>query len=189
MKKFYSLLWYALLNLGLAGVLHAQTYTVTGVVRDAKTGDGLAGVNVVVKGTSQGSITDANGNFTLQVNTSPATLIASFIGYLPKEVTVTSSQTNVTISLEESITSLDEVVISGLATTIKRSNLANAVGSVDSKELMGITNPQTLDYALYGKLTGVNMNANGGAPGGGVNVNFRGITTLGGRLLTATLYY
>lgn len=179
MKKFYSHLWYVLLNLGLAGVLHAQTYTVTGVVRDAKTGDGLAGVNVIVKGTSRGSITDANGNFSIQVNASPATLVASFIGYLPKEVTVTSSQTNVTISLEESITSLDEVVISGLATTIKRSNLANAVGSVDGKELMGITNPQTLDYALYGKLTGVNMNANGGAPGGGVNVNFRGITTLG----------
>jgi TonB-linked SusC/RagA family outer membrane protein len=162
-----------------AGTLMAQTYTVRGTVKDARTNEPLPGVNVVIEGTSQGSITDASGNFALQVNKSPATLVATFIGYMKAEVTVTTAQTDVTILMQESITSLDEVVISGLATTIKRSNLANAVGSVDSKELMGITNPQTLDYALYGKLTGVNMNANGGAPGGGVNVNFRGITTLG----------
>lgn len=179
MKKLRTLICSLLLNFCIVFALVAQTYNVSGVVRDAKTGDGLAGVNVVVKGTSTGTITDANGNFTLSVSGSPVTLIVSFIGYKNAEVTVTSVQTNVSVALEESITNLDEVVISGLATTIKRSNLANAVGSVDSKELMGITNPQTLDYALYGKLTGVNMNANGGAPGGGVNVNFRGITTLG----------
>ncbi len=179
MKKIYLKTSGFLLCLLLTGMLYAQTYTVSGIVKDAKTNEGLAGVNVVVKGTSVGSITDSNGNFTLQINTSPAVLVASFIGYLTTEVTVSSTQTNVTITLEENITSLDEVVISGLATTIKRSNLANAVGSVNSKELMGTTTPQTLDYALYGKLTGVNMNANGGAPGGGVNVNFRGITTLG----------
>jgi TonB-linked SusC/RagA family outer membrane protein len=83
------------------------------------------------------------------------------------------------VLLEEDVTSLEEIVISGLATTVKRSNLANAVVSVDANELMGATNPQTLDYALYGKVTGVNMNSNGGAPGGGVSMQFRGISTLG----------
>ncbi len=180
MKKIYRMAGYALLLLMLTtGAALAQNYSVSGTVKDARTGEGIAGVNVVVKGTSQGSITDINGNFTMNLSSSPATLQISFIGYRTAEVQVSTSVTSVNVTLEEDVTSLEEVVISGLATTIKRSNLANAVVSVDGKELMGTTNPQTLDYALYGKMTGVSMNSNSGAPGGGVNVNFRGITTLG----------
>lgn len=162
-----------------SGTLHAQSYSVNGNVKDARTNEGMAGVNVIVKGSSQGTVTDTGGNFTISLSTSPATLLVSFIGYRSVEIQVSSANTQVSIALEEDFTSLEEVVISGLASTVKRSNLANAVVSVDAKELMGSTNPQTLDYALYGKMTGVMMNSNSGAPGGGVNVNFRGITTLG----------
>ncbi|MFN3839675.1 MAG: SusC/RagA family TonB-linked outer membrane protein [Cyclobacteriaceae bacterium] len=180
MKQVYRMARAALFLLMLkTAVAHAQNYSVTGTVKDARTGYGMAGVNVIVKGTPQGAITDSNGGFVLNVPSSPATLQISFIGYRTTEVQVSTSVTSVNILLEEDVTSLEEVVISGLATTVKRTNLANAVASVDGKELMGTTNPQTLDYALYGKLTGVNMNSNGGAPGGGVNVNLRGISTLG----------
>jgi TonB-linked SusC/RagA family outer membrane protein len=179
MKKIYLHCAVWLLLLFSASVVQAQNYSVSGVVRDAKTGDGMPGVNVVIKGTTSGTITDNQGNFTISLSTSPATLVASFVGYQEAEVSVSTSVTNVVIQMEEMAISLEEVVISGLATTVKRSNLANAVVSVDAKELMGSTNPQTLDYALYGKMTGVSMNSNSGAPGGGVNVNFRGITTLG----------
>lgn len=170
MMKNYQKSGVTLLLLLLAmGYSLAQNYSVSGTVKDSRTGDGMAGVNVVVKGTSQGTITNINGAFTLNVPTSPATLQVSFIGYRTAEVQVSTSVTNVNVVLEEDVTSLEEVVISGLATTVKRTNLANAVVSVDGKELMGTTNPQTLDYALYGKMTGVNMNSNSGAPGGGVN--------------------
>jgi TonB-linked SusC/RagA family outer membrane protein len=179
MRKIY-LLWSKILFLLLVTnvLAFAQSYEIRGKVKDARTGDGVAGVNVTIKGTTQGTVTDVSGNFTITVN-GPATIAASFIGYRTSEVQVSASNTSLEISLMEDITNLEEVVISGLATTVKRANLANAVISVDAKELTGSTNTQTLDYALYGKMTGVNMNANGGAPGGGVSVNFRGITTLG----------
>jgi TonB-dependent starch-binding outer membrane protein SusC len=180
MKKIYLLTSkIVLLLVFITGTAHAQNYDVSGQIKDAQSKNGMAGVNVALKGTTQGTITDANGNFTLTVPTSPAILQVSFIGYRTSEVQISSSTTTVEVLLEEDVTSLEEVVISGLATTVKRSNLANAVISVDAKELLGSTNPQTLDNALYGKMTGVNMNANSGAPGGGVNVNFRGISTLG----------
>jgi TonB-linked SusC/RagA family outer membrane protein len=180
MKKIYPIVWKTvLLLLFTAGTTYAQNYTVSGTVKDARSGEGLPGVNIIIKGTTTGTITDSRGSFTITLSTSPATLLATFVGYREREIPVSTSATTVDVALEEEITSLDEVVISGLATTVKRSNLANAVVSVDSRELMGATNPQTLDYALYGKMTGVSMNSNSGAPGGGVNVNFRGITTLG----------
>ncbi|MGB5930595.1 MAG: TonB-dependent receptor plug domain-containing protein, partial [Cyclobacteriaceae bacterium] len=67
----------------------------------------------------------------------------------------------------------------GLASSIKRSNLANSVETVNAEELTGTTTQQTLDNALYGKVAGVNMNSNSGAPGGGISLQFRGISTLG----------
>lgn len=161
-----------------SGTAFAQDYPVTGKIT-ATDGSPVAGVNVVVKNSSLGTTTDSNGAFTLTLSKSPETLVFSFIGFRTEERQVSSSSSSVEIIMEEDITSLGEVVISGLATTVKRSNLANAVVSVDAAELMGTTNPQTVDYALYGKVPGVNMNANGGAPGGGINVQLRGISTLG----------
>jgi TonB-dependent starch-binding outer membrane protein SusC len=179
MKRIYlySCRLLLLILLGSSSVF-AQTYSVSGKVTDALSREGMAGVNVIVKGSTDGTITDASGNFSLSV-TGSVTLQISFIGYKTAEIQVNPSNTNVSVTLQEDITNLEEVVVSGLATTVKRANLANAVVSVNADELMGTTNPQTVDYALYGKMTGVTMNSNGGAPGGGVNVNFRGITTLG----------
>jgi TonB-linked SusC/RagA family outer membrane protein len=155
----------------------AQT-TVSGKVTDAGTQDGLAGVNVIVEGTTTGTITDIEGNYQLRVTKENPTLVFSFIGYLPKKVPL-NGQSTINVTLEEDVTNLEEVVVTGLASSIKRSNLANAVATVSAEELVETTSPQTLDNALYGKVPGVNMTANGGAPGGGINVQLRGISTLG----------
>lgn len=181
MMKFYQLTKRLMLVLLLATGLTAygQSYQVSGVVKDARSGEGIVGVNVSVKGTTQGTITDVNGNFSVEA-TGNAVLVFSFIGYQTKEVNVTASTTSINISLEEDVTSLQEVVVSGLASSVKRSNLANAVASVSAKDLLGTTQIQTTDAAIYGKVPGANIRQNGGAPGGGMSILLRGFTTLGG---------
>ena len=82
--------------------------------------------------------------------------------------------------LAEDIANLDEVVVTGLASSIKRSNLANAVSTISSEEITGVTTQQTVDGALYGKLTGVNIVQSNGAPGGGIAMRLRGISSLSG---------
>jgi TonB-linked SusC/RagA family outer membrane protein len=156
-------------------------YTVQGTVKDAASGSPLPGVNIVVKGTTTGTISDASGAYRINIGSSgAATLVFSYIGYLSKSVEVNSGSGTVDVSLAEDVTKLEEVVVTGLASSIKRSNLANAVSTVSAKELLGTTQIQTVDNALYGKLTGVNINLNGGAPGGGVSVQLRGISSLVG---------
>lgn len=177
MKKIYFL-WSKVLVLVLltTTITFAQT-TVSGKVTDARTGEGIAGVNVVVKGTTQGTVTDIRGEFRIEAPEN-ATLQFSFIGYLSEEIAVTGDRADVQLS--EDITNLEEVVISGLASSVKRSNLANAVGTVSGDELAGRTTIQTLDGGLQGKVVGAQILSNSGAPGGGISMKLRGITTITG---------
>lgn len=177
MKKPYLVLLVTCLCSLLHTAVYSQEIQVTGTVTDAKTGESIAGVNVVVKDTKNGTITDADGQYTINVETGK-TLVFSFIGYKEKQVPVSGPVLN--IVLEEDITNLDEVVISGLASNIKRSNLANSVASISAEELVGTTTPQTVDAALYGKLQGANIVSNSGAPGGGIAIKLRGITSITG---------
>ena len=177
MKKIYGMLLAALLLVGMQFSVHAQETQVSGTVTDAITGEGLIGVNVLVKGTSQGTITDLDGGFTLNVPAN-STLVISFIGYRTLEVAASGDLG--TLRLEEDVTSLEEVVISGLATSVKRSNLANSVATISSKTLTGISNQSNMDAALYGKFKGVDMQSNSGAPGGGMSLRLRGVTSIFG---------
>lgn len=177
MKKNYYFLLAACLSLMLSHIAHGQETTVTGKVTEAKSGEPIAGVNVIVKGTTNGTITDGNGEYSLKVDDGTF-LVFSFIGYKNKEAAVTGPRLDV--KLEEDVTSLEEVVISGLASNIKRSNLANSVASISAKEIIGTTTPQTVDGALYGKFKGANIVSNSGAPGGGIAVKLRGITSITG---------
>lgn len=152
---------------------------VSGSITDASDGGPLAGVNVVVQGTSTGAISDFDGNYEISVDSFPATLIFSSLGYETKGLNVNSAGT-LNVSLGESATGLDEVVVTGLGTSIKRSNLANAVSTVSTEELVGTTAQSTLDGALYGKLTGVNITSSSGAPGGGFALRLRGISSING---------
>ena len=154
-------------------------FTASGLVTD--TDDvALIGVNVSVKGTALGAITDLDGRYTVDVPGDFATLIFSYVGFTDKEITVTSSSPVGNVSLEEGGTELDEVVVTGLATTVKRSNLANSVAQLDAKELAGVTVQQDVESALAGKFKGASITANSGAPGGGMSVKLRGVTSIFG---------
>lgn len=154
-------------------------FVVSGRVSDAA-GEGLPGATVAVVGAARGATTDVEGRYRVEVPGSAATLTFSYTGFKTVSLQVTSSNSVADVVLEEDFAGLDEVVVSGLATNVKRSNLANAVASISSSELVGTTVQQTMDGALYGKLTGVNIISNSGAPGGGTTVKLRGITTLNG---------
>lgn len=181
MKKLYlpSVLLWVFFFCTAASAL-GQEYEVSGKVTDARTGETMAGVSVLEKGTTRGTVTDTNGEYKFKVQGNPATIQFTFIGYLTKENQVNPNSTKVDVVLDEDITNLEEVVISGLATSVKRSNLANAVASVNATELTQVANAQTLDGALNGKFKGASISANSGAPGGGMSFRLRGLTSLSG---------
>jgi TonB-linked SusC/RagA family outer membrane protein len=131
----------------------------------------------LVRGTTQGATTDADGNYQVSAPAN-ARLGFSYIGFLSREVAV-GNQTTLNVTLQQDTRQLEEVVVSGLATTVKRSNLANAVTRLDSKDLTGATSPVTTDGALQGKIAGANIVSNSSVPGGGFNLQFRGVSTLG----------
>lgn len=181
MKKIYFGLLVILTSFLSTGLVYAQ-YTVTGSVNDSRTGESIIGANVYVKNNpSRGTITDADGKFSLSLPNNQATVIeVKFVGFFTQSVEVSSDNRNIVVSLKEDVTNLDEVVVSGLASSVKRSNLANAVTSVNAKELTGTTTIQTTDGALYGKVVGANIRSSGGAPGGGISIQLRGISSLVG---------
>jgi len=159
--------------------LAALAQQITGTVTDGSNGSPLPGANVIIKGTSTGTTSDFDGNYSINAESFPLTLEFSSLGYETIEKEVTSAQA-VNVTLQESATSLEEVVITGLASSVKRSNLANAVSTVSAEELVGTTGQTTVDGALYGKLTGVNITSASGAPGGGIAVRLRGISSIRG---------
>jgi TonB-linked SusC/RagA family outer membrane protein len=181
MKKIYFGLLVILTSFLSTGLVYAQ-YTVTGSVNDSRTGESIIGANVYVKNNpSRGTITDADGKFSLSLPNNQATVIeVKFVGFFTQSVEVSPDNRNIVVSLKEDVTNLDEVVVSGLASSVKRSNLANAVTSVNAKELTGTTTIQTTDGALYGKVVGANIRSSGGAPGGGISIQLRGISSLVG---------
>ena len=170
MRKILLLSVFAML--GLCGQLFAQDKMVSGKVTDSKDGSPLPGVTVSVKGGTKGTTTDASGNFKL--NAAPnSTLRITSVGFSTVSVGV-ANRTEINVTLTEDVSALEEVVVTGLASSIKRSNTANAVGKLDAKDLMGTTSPATLDGAMSGKLAGANIRQNSGAPGGGVSIQLRG---------------
>lgn len=157
--------------------LYAQT-VVSGTVTESS-GESLIGVSIVVKGTTTGTVTDLDGKYSITVPANADALVFSYTGFGSKTVPVTGGVSQLDVVMEEDVARLDEVVVTGLASGVRRSNSGNSVSTISSDELTGQTQIQTVDGALNGKLAGVNINANGGAPGGGVNVQLRGISTLG----------
>lgn len=152
--------------------------TVTGKV-SMDNGDPVSFANVVEKGTSNGTTTDIDGMYSIDVSSLPATLEFSSLGFTTVEQSVSAAGT-VNVTMAESAQALDEVIITGLATSTKRSNAANAVASISANELTGVTTQSGLDGALYGKFNGAEIKANSGAPGGGISMRLRGVTSIFG---------
>lgn len=156
----------------------APARAVAGRVLDGTTGQGLPGVTVLAVGTAVGSATDAAGSFTLSAVPATATRLQfRFLGYATQEAAIPASGP-LTITLQPENKALDEVVVTGLATTIKRANLANNVATVSGQELVGQTRPVTVDAALQGKLSGAVISQTSGAPGGGLSVQLRGPSSI-----------
>ncbi|AKD02043.1 TonB-dependent receptor [Pontibacter korlensis] len=179
MKKNYPMRLLLLLLCMMPLALYGQA-TVRGTVTDFGSGRALPGVSVVVPGTTVGTNTDADGNFSITLPTATGRLTFSFLGYTSQTVDVTPAVTELQVQLKESVTNLNEVVVTGLATTVKRANAANAVATINTREITGITTPQTMDAAISGKLVGANVVSNSGAPGGGIAMKLRGITSIFG---------
>ncbi len=163
----------------LTTALWGQDRTVSGRITSQEDGTSLPGVNILIKNSLVGTISDAEGNYKLTVPSQATHLVFSFIGLQTKEVAI-NDQTTIDVQLQSDVTQLSEVVISGLASNVKRSNLANAVASVSANELVGITRPATLDGAMSGKIVGANITQNSGAPGGGMSIKLRGISSING---------
>jgi TonB-linked SusC/RagA family outer membrane protein len=178
MKKSLTkvmLLWLSVFL--LSNAVSAQ-FTVTGTVTD-NYGQPLIGATVLAKGTTVGTVTDLDGSFSLSVPDATTMVMISYTGFASQEIAVSRTNNTIAVSMAEDIAKLEEVIVTGLASTVKRSNSGNSITTVGADDLSEKSNPQTLDIALYGKLPGVQMTSNSGAPGGGVNVQLRGISTLG----------
>ena len=159
--------WLLLLTLLLGPAAFAQTSDVSGTVTDAETGDPLPGVNILIQGTTFGTSTDINGRYDLALPTGNRGLLFTFVGYRDFETALPPGVSVFDVEMEEDPLGLDEVVVTGLATSVKRSNLANSVGTVSAEELVPAPT-QTLERALSGKIAGISISQNTGAPGGGI---------------------
>jgi len=157
----------------------AQQMSISGTVTESDTGQPIAGANIILKGTTVGTITNIDGKFVLNVDEG-STIVISFIGFATQEIVVSSDKSVYDVQLAADVTNLNEVVISGLASSVKRSNLANSVETVSATQLTGGVTPSTMDGALYGKIKGANITSNSGAPGGGISIKMRGVTSIGG---------
>jgi TonB-linked SusC/RagA family outer membrane protein len=141
---------------------YQQTATVSGKVLSAPDNEGLPGVNVVIKGTSNGTVTDANGEYRLEVPGPESVLIFTSIGFDTQEVAV-GDKTVISVTLQVSITSLDEVVVVGYGTQEKVS-VTNAVADIKGEEL--VQRPvSSLQQSLQGRMPGVTIIDRGGQPG------------------------
>lgn len=152
-----------------------QGKKLTGVIRD-NYGDPIIGANVIVKGTTNGTITGIDGDFSLEVPES-GTLIISFIGYLSREIPL-GKDTSLDITLMEDTQRLDEVVVVGYGVQ-KKANLTGAVASVKMEEVMGSRPLMNATDALQGTVAGLLVSNNGNAPGKSKSFQIRGAYSVG----------
>ena len=159
-------------NLSLASAQQNQK-TVTGVILD-ESGLPVIGANVVEKGTTNGTITDAAGRFSLNV-ASDATLIVSYIGYVQSEISV-KNKTSVSITMKEDAELLEEVVVIGYGSA-RKGDLTGPISSVKGASLTE-RSTQMLSTAMHGQISGVEVTRSSGGPGSSATIRVRGVTTL-----------
>lgn len=172
LKQLFAIVMFSLVTIPMYG----QNRTISGTVKSEADDELLIGVSVKVKEAPGGTITDAQGRYTLQAK-SGQTLVFSYIGFRTLEVKI-DKQKSIDVSLREDTKMLDEVVVVGYG-TMKRSDLTGSVVSVSADDIKK-TVVTSLDQALQGRAAGVSVTQNSGAPGGGISVSIRGINSLNG---------
>nr|WKN35453.1 TonB-dependent receptor [Tunicatimonas sp. TK19036] len=151
-----------------------QSRIVSGVVTD-ETGETLPGVNIILQGTSTGTITDIDGQYSIETSGTEPVLIFSSVGYLRQTIPV-GTQTTIDISMEPDITSLEEVVVVGYGTQ-KKESLTSAISNIESKEIQTTTHA-SLAQKIQGKVAGLQIRQNSGQPGEfNTMINIRGFGT------------
>lgn len=163
-----------LLAVGL--ISQAETVTVHGTVRDSGTGDELVGATVKSKSAGLTVVTDIEGNYSIKAQVG-SDLEFSYVGYKPQSVTVKKAGT-IDVNLVEDSKILDEVVVIGYG-AMKRSDLTGAVSSIGEEAIKQGVNT-SIEQAMQGRIAGVQVTQNSGAPGGGISVQIRGINSLNG---------
>jgi TonB-dependent starch-binding outer membrane protein SusC len=166
---------YLILTITLLGTFIGMSQsTITGRVTDSADKETLPGVNILIKGTDRGTITDIDGGFSLKAKPEDV-LVFSFVGYLPQEITI-GSKSNIDVKMELDMKSLDEVVVVGYGTT-KKSDITGAVSSVRTKDL----NPGpvlSVSNYLQNTAPGVVMTQGSAQPGGGFSIKIRGTSSI-----------
>ncbi|MBL3655402.1 SusC/RagA family TonB-linked outer membrane protein [Fulvivirga sediminis] len=170
MKKI--LLLHFLMLLAWAGYSQTQ---VSGTVSDQK-GEPLPGVSILVKGTTQGTITGINGDYTINVADNNAVLVFSFVGYVTQEIPL-NDRNKIDVNLSEDIKSLEEVVVIGYGTQ-KRSSITGSIASIDSDEITQAP-ASRIEQSLQGKVAGVQVTSQSGQPGDKPTIRIRGAGTNG----------
>ncbi len=155
----------------------AASFTVAGSVVSAEDGSSLPGVNIRVKGTDAGTVTNLDGEYSLRIPSSSDTLVFSFVGFEEQEIPV-AGRSRIDVRLETDQLALDEVVVIGYG-TVRRADLTGSVGSVKTGEIQEL--PITsVEQAIQGRAAGVQIVQNSGAPGGGFTVRIRGGNSMQG---------
>ncbi len=151
--------------------------TVTGKVTSAEDNEGLPGVNVIVKGTAQGTVTDVEGSYKLDVPDESTVLVFSSVGYTSQEIEV-GGRSIIDLMLVPDVTALEEIVVIGYGTQ-KKSDLTGAVSSVKGKDIEDIA-VQSIDQTLRGRVAGAKVTQSSGQPGSGTLIQIRGINSIQG---------
>ena len=166
--KFLSMV---LLMVLLTGMAFAQQKTIKGKVTD-ETGAPVPGATVIVKGTTTGTVTDMDGNFSFGVPATAKALVVSFIGMTPQEIVV-GNQTSFSVKMVSETIGIDEVVAIGYSTATRK-NVASAIAKIGDKDIVGLSVTDARQ-TLQGKMAGVQVTSNGGDPGAGARIVIRGM--------------
>ncbi len=177
LRKVFKLFLVLTLFLLQTGTTWAQQdVKITGSIVDSQTKEPIVGAVIAVKGTSQGTVTNEKGNFTIQVKKIPALLVVSSIGYENQRINAYGSEP-VKILLKESIKRLDEVVITGYSTQ-ERKSISGSITTLNASETIKSLPTAGINQLLQGKATGVQVLSNSGTPGGGITFRVRGSNSI-----------
>jgi TonB-dependent SusC/RagA subfamily outer membrane receptor len=154
----------------------AQDRQITGKVTESQGASVVPGTNITIKGTTTGTVSNADGTYTITVRDNTATLVFSSVGYTSQDIAV-GAKSVIDVDLVPDIKALNEVVVVGYGTQ-QRKDITGAISSVSAAQIEKVP-VTTLDQALQGRSPGVQVTNNDGSPGGGVSVQIRGTGTFG----------
>lgn len=178
MERTLRLLQLLMLIVCLTGVttaVSAQSRLISGTVTSQEDAVGMPGVNVIIKGTTTGTTTDASGKYSIEVPSGDNVLVFSFVGYETQEVQA-GTQSTINVGLTTSSQQLNEVIVVGYSEK-KKQEITGAVVNVSADKLKGVTG-SNLEYQLQGKVAGVQVSAGTGAPGTSAEIRIRGNTSI-----------